>query len=327
VFGEQKRARQFDRTVRYIDDLKATWIVPIAGPPCFLDEELWQFNDFGTDPGNIFPDQQVFLDHMAEKGYDNGRLLLPGSSCDFGATDAPVSHPYEPATVFGENKEPYLREYQARKAPVLAAEKASWVHDDVDLLPELKKWFEPLLGQAEHMAAGINGPLRITAEDAERGDVDLVIDFVAREVRLWNGERARYRFKTPRVLVEHLVAIHEIDWVNSLFLSCRFSAARVGPYNEFVYQFFKCLGEERLNYAEGWYAEQSTDDEDTELDGWLVQRRCPHLKADLSKFGKVEDGVLTCQMHGWKWRLKDGSCLTSVGHPIRSASAEASVQA
>jgi len=29
--------------------------------------------------------------------------------------------------------------------------------------------------------------------------------------------------------------------------------------------------------------------------------------------------VMTCQMHGWKWRLADGRCLTSVGHSLRSA--------
>jgi UDP-MurNAc hydroxylase len=52
-----------------------------------------------------------------------------------------------------------------------------------------------------------------------------------------------------------------------------------------------------------------------------VQRRCPHLKADLSRFGSIDGDVLTCQMHGWKWRLTDGKCLTSVGHNIRSARA------
>jgi len=148
--------------------------------------------------------------------------------------------------------------------------------------------------------------------------VDLLLDFPNREVRLYADEKVRYRFRTARRHVEHLIATGEGDWVNSLFLSCRFTANRVGPYNEYVYTFFKCLSEERINYAEGWYAEQSTDIEDTTLDGWVVQRRCPHLKADLSKFGQIEDGVLTCQMHGWKWRLDDGKCLTSVGHPLRS---------
>jgi UDP-MurNAc hydroxylase len=32
--GREKRARQFDRTIRYVDDLEARWVFPIAGPPC-----------------------------------------------------------------------------------------------------------------------------------------------------------------------------------------------------------------------------------------------------------------------------------------------------
>ena len=305
IFGEQKRARQFDRTVRYIDDLKATWVFPTAGPPCFLDPELWHLNDIFGDLGNIFPDQKVFLDFMTEQGRDNGRLLLPGSSAGLTAVNCPVTHPVaddEVLRIFTE-KESYLRRYQERKLPALNAVKATWAHPEIDLFAELKAWIEPLLEEADHMAAGINGPVRLVAEDAERGDIDLVLDFVTREVRPFDGEKVRYRFRTPRAAVEHLVAIGEIDWVNSLFLSCRFTATRVGPYNEFIYAFFKCLNEERLNYAEGWFAEQSTVEEDTTLDGWVMQARCPHLKADLNRFGKIEDGVLTCQMHGWKWRI------------------------
>ena len=84
------------------------------------------------------------------------------------------------------------------------------------------------------------------------------------------GEKVRYRFRTRRAYLEQLIHEHEIDWVNSLFLSCRFSAHRIGPYNEFVYVFFKCLSEERLNYAEGWFAEQNAAEaaETITLDGW-----------------------------------------------------------
>jgi len=53
-----------------------------------------------------------------------------------------------------------------------------------------------------------------------------------------------------------------------------------------------------------------------------VQRRCPHLKADLTRFGIVDGGVLTCQLHGWKFDLASGRCLTSVGHEIRSRRAD-----
>jgi UDP-MurNAc hydroxylase len=53
-----------------------------------------------------------------------------------------------------------------------------------------------------------------------------------------------------------------------------------------------------------------------------VQRRCPHLKADLSRFGIVDGNVLTCQLHGWKFDLPSGKCLTSAGHQIRAEKTE-----
>ena len=117
------------------------------------------------------------------------------------------------------------------------------------------------------MAAGINGGVRFTATDAERGDIDFILDFVTREVRPYADEKVRYRFQTQRAYLEQLIHEHEIDWVNSLFLSCRFTATRIGPYNEFVYTFFKCLSEERLNYAEGWFAEAANDDETITMGG------------------------------------------------------------
>ncbi|MGH7867671.1 MAG: Rieske (2Fe-2S) protein, partial [Candidatus Dormibacteraceae bacterium] len=86
---------------------------------------------------------------------------------------------------------------------------------------------------------------------------------------------------------------------------------RKGAFNEYVYNFFKCLSMERLQYAEGFYAEKSPVDQFWEAEGYRIQRRCPHLKADLTKFGKIEDGILTCTLHGWQFELASGKCLTS----------------
>ena len=66
---------------------------PIAGPPCFLDDELWQFNDIFGDEGNIFPDQQVFIDEYRERGHDNGVVLLPGSVAELTGDECTVTHP------------------------------------------------------------------------------------------------------------------------------------------------------------------------------------------------------------------------------------------
>lgn len=325
AFGKQKRERQLDRTIRYIDDLKASWVFPIAGPPCFLDDELWQFNDLGQDEGNIFPDQQAFLDHYRALGRDNGVILLPGTVAEVTSDGCQVSHPVPDVGEFFAAKEEHLRAYAERQRPVIEAAKASWPRPTVDVLAALKQRLEPLLDESIYLAKGVGGPVRIDLTGAD-GDVveSIVVDFPAGEVRRYADEKCRYRFKTGRALVENLLDSGEVDWVNSLFLSCRFSAARIGQYNEFVYSFFKCLSEERLQYAEGWYDEheRAVEAEDIQLGDWLVQRRCPHLKADLSRFGVIDGTTLTCQMHGWKFDLSTGRCLTSVGRTLRARPAQ-----
>ena len=148
ALGLTKRERQFDRTLRYIEELGARLVFPTAGPPCFLDEELWGFNDIFGDESNIFPDQTVYLDWLQAKGHDEGRLLLPGTVAALDEPGCPVAHPYDPATIYAsdETKTAYLRDMQAAPAcprsrrarrPGRTPRSTSW--------PRCTEWFAPLL--------------------------------------------------------------------------------------------------------------------------------------------------------------------------------------
>jgi UDP-MurNAc hydroxylase len=64
-------------------------------------------------------------------------------------------------------------------------------------------------------------------------------------------------------------------------------------------------------YAEGWYADKSHDEEDIPLGDWIVQRRCPHMRGDLGRFGEINGTTLTCTMHGWQFDLTTGRCLST----------------
>ena len=111
----------------------------------------------------------------------------------------------------------------------------------------------------------------------------MVVDFPKAKVREYAGEETQLLVHHPRRprLDQH--PDREIDWSNSIFLSMQFAAGRVGKFNEFIYTFMKCLSRDRIEYVENWYAEQSDVSEDVQLGEWVVQRRCPHLRADLSK--------------------------------------------
>jgi UDP-MurNAc hydroxylase len=321
-FARRKRAGQSDRALRYIDAVGAAHVFPNAGPPCFLDEELFDLNGHGVDGESIFTDQVEFLAELhAARPAVSAHLLLPGTVAELDGPDCTLIHEQhtdvEIRHVF-EEKTAYLRELQARKQPALARERDSRAPVPADLLEALKAWWEPLLKRADNICEGVGGPVRLDA-----GELSLVIDFPAREVRGYAGESCRYRLSTAADLIATNVARREVDWSNSLFLSCRFTARRVGQYNEYVYIFFKCLSEERIDYVENWYDERNDDGQEIELDGWRMQRRCPHLRADLTKFGSVSDGVLTCALHGWRFDLATGRCLTSAGHEIRATPTDA----
>jgi UDP-MurNAc hydroxylase len=135
------------------------------------------------------------------------------------------------------DKARYLRCYPARTQDRIAAAGRGWPARRTDVAAKLKAWFEPLLELAGHIRAGVGGPVLLRAGD----DSPVVIDFPAGQVRRYAGESCRYQFTVARPLIESLIADHQTDRVNSLFLSMRFGARRIGPDNEYLYTFFKCL--------------------------------------------------------------------------------------
>ena len=312
--ARDKRVNQMARAVQYVEWVDAAHVFPCAGPPAFLDDDLFALNDFDRDDGNIFPDQPVFLERLRAAGIDTGELLVPGSVVELDGAECKVTHPAPDAELerpFAHKRE-YLEEYRHDWRAWLAQERASWSHGRRDVAGELAAWFEPLLERAPITSAGIAGNVVLDVGEPGSG---VCIDFVESQVRVWQGEPYVYKADVDRRLVEALIEGHVEDWVNSLFLSCRFTGHRADAanFNEFVMTFFKALSPERIAYVERCYLERRRRaDEFFERDGWRIERWCPHRQADLTRFGEIgADGVLTCSLHHWQFDLTTGRCLTS----------------
>jgi UDP-MurNAc hydroxylase len=157
------------------------------------------------------------------------------------------------------------------------------------------------------------------------GDLPILVDFPAGEVRRHDGEPFAFRFDIPRELVETVVARRAVDWSNSLLLSCRFTAWREGDFNEYVYNFLKSLSRERMRRAEAEVVRkltptevlESLDEADIRIGDYLVQRRCPHRNADLQAFGEIDGCDFVCTLHGWRFDLETGRNKTAADQPIR----------
>jgi len=318
---DNKIESQFARAMRYVDTLDARYVVPSAGPPAFLDDDLWHLNVITGDELSIFPDQRAFLARLAAKGHE-GILAIPGTEIDITPDGVTVTHPIpdeQVEEIFAE-KDRYLRRYKSDWQPWLDELKASWNPPSTDLIASLKAWWEPLLRMAPTLRGAVGASCLIRT-----GDLEILVDFPNGEVRAYDDEPYAFRFTIPRELVETVTAQKAVDWSNSLLLSARFSAWREGDFNEYLYNFFKSLSVERMRRTEAEAIRKLNPpteiEPEIELGDYVVQRRCPHRNADLSVFGEIEPGdagdVLVCTLHGWKFDCGTGRCLTSSDHPLR----------
>ena len=316
---DAKVASQTTRAMRYVESVDAAAVVPSAGPPCFLDPDLFGFNMITGDELTIFSDQPRFLDVLSAKDR-TGILAIPGTSITIDSSGITVDHPMSDAeiTAIFSKKEQYLRSYQQDWAPWLEQHRASWAPATADLLVTLKQWWEPLMESAPTVCNAIGACVLLRL-----GDLDIVVDFPARKVREWQGEAASFGFQIQRELVETVTERRAHDWSNALFLSCRFTAWREGPFNEYVYNFFKSLSVERmarteaeakrkLNPDRGGIAEQSII-----IGEYEMQRTCPHRAADLTVFGEISGDDLVCTLHGWRFDLETGTCRNADDRPLR----------
>jgi len=317
ALARSKVESQFARSIRYVDALGARVVVPSAGPPCFLDEDLFSVNMIDGDELSIFPDQTEFIARLASHGNTNAVMNIPGTSISVSPTEVQVQHCVSDAEVqrpFTHKRE-YLLEYQAGWAEWLRDTKASWSVSNMNLVSELQAWWEPLLAMAPSLRSAIGGNCLVKT-DSE----NILIDFPNGKVSAYNNELTKFRMEIARPVLEGVVKQKAVDWSNSLFLSCRFTAWRDGSYNEYLYNFFKSLSVERMRRAEQEIVRKNgAPDEvsnEIELGDYVMQRYCPHRKADLSEFGVIEGDQVVCTLHGWKFKLSDGKCLNADDHKL-----------
>ena len=157
-----KRVGKFKAVTRLVRSVQPRLVMPYAGPPCFLDDELFELNS-GLQPGGIFPDQGEALAWLAERLPEQpGVCLLPGDRVELGGLDVIRDLHWQGFSLDAgaEERHRYLTEYAARRRTAIAAAWAANPPAAPGLGERLKAHFESLGTLSEYFLARIGMNVR-----------------------------------------------------------------------------------------------------------------------------------------------------------------------
>lgn len=157
-----KRIGKFKAVTRLVRSVRPRLVMPYAGPPCFLDDELFGLNS-GLQPGGIFPDQGVACAWLAERLPEQARVcLLPGDRVELGGLEVFRDRQWQGFSLDAgaEERRRYLTEYAARRRFAIEAAWAANPPATPGLAERFKAHFESLGTLSEYFLARIGMTVR-----------------------------------------------------------------------------------------------------------------------------------------------------------------------
>jgi UDP-MurNAc hydroxylase len=301
-----RREAKYQRIVSSIERLKASAYIPSAGPACFLSDDLFHLN---LNSATVFSTNSDFYDWLKKNVNRSWRFaeMLPGESIDANAL-------FERQPSFHYESEPYLRKYAENRKNEIAERLTQFDFPLDDLLNATKKHFQSKLDDVPALAKKANVLLefRVGVNSFYVDTFNRIISDIEPDVK----NVQKYRIELSEFWMRAILG-KKIRW-EDLILSFRFKISRSPDvYNEAFIAFLQLdTTEEREDYIRHLDLLALRDRERIrrECDGRTIEydRYCPHNCEDLTH-AKIEDGVLTCPRHFWRFSLEDGHGLNNPG--------------
>lgn len=302
-----KRLAKFNYVARVIGVVQPEVTIPFAGPPCFLDPELFAFND--EIENGIFPDPQQVIDWLAKQGIKDTSILLPGDSWDI------TNHTRTPHSIWNEfsfdDHQSYLEKYAKQRIVHIERVIARYPQPDRVLWQPFQEYFQYLLNLSPYFNQKIN--MRVGFDIVGAGGGQWAVDFRPESEGVFDemGECSYcYRFASrwlPALLNGTLL------W-EDFFLSLRFQAWRNPDiYNDHLLGLLKFAHSDALKAVERYENSLVAGERiaiHADGNNYLVRRYCPHAGIDLLDAGEVlPGGILRCLGHHYEFDLETGRCL------------------
>lgn len=301
---EQVRSDLMDTLYRKVRITGAKAYLPSAGPACFLDPDLAEFNDRDT---TIFPIWEQVADDFAA-ACPGVPVVRIGPGDDI-LVDGNGDHSIRTATPEGSRLDEDLTAYRTRRKDEWEAFHTG--PEPTVSMAEIEAYFGTLQRWNKRFLGDFSKDIRLVA-GTENWNVRLgrlAEDFVIEGEEPYDPEYTL--LMSPRVL--RIVVDGRAGWEEAL-LSMRVGLHRHPDLFDLTFMSLLRYGHQPVQTMQMLRERQNT--ETIERDGLRLQRFCPHAGEDLT-FADIGGGVIECPRHHWVWDARSGQCVDKGTVPLR----------
>ena len=216
----QRRVEQLEYAFQTLDRMPPRIGLPYAGPPAFLEDSLFRFNDDLGGKG-IVPDQKRAHDWLRVRGYTRRlEIPLPGDRLNLINGEFMPDQAVRREFSF-DRKDAYLKAYADRMRPAIAAYLGSLPQSTGDLFEPFRAYVLRLGETNESTLEELKMELRFVVEGAHGGDFLVRCDAGALTFERTGDQTAACTVTLDGVWLNQILR-HNLPW-KDFFLSLRFS--------------------------------------------------------------------------------------------------------
>ena len=306
--SEKVRKRLLENFIEVVNSINPSYVVPSAGPPCFLEDDCFEFN---FEKNGIFPDQHDFILKIENKIHSKYNMMLPNDDLILNSDEEIKieNHNYFDF----ERKKELLREYQKKRLPYINDYLQKIPNPKNDLYEKFQEHFKKILNQSNYFSSTIDQIVEFQIEGKFGGTWQ--IDFKNQPVK-FNDKKIsepEYKFTIDSKYL-NLILNDELNW-EELLLSLRLRIGRKPDiYNGSLFALLQ-YGRDPLLIQRAENIELRskcpiTINVQHNHKMYKIQRSCPHLGEDL-KNATIKNGILVCPRHQWSFDLSsNGKCVS-----------------
>ena len=312
--SSRKRIAKLGYVLQAIRATEPGLVIPFAGPPAFLDAELFSLNQEMEE--GIFPDSEQVANWLLGRGVKNVSFLHPGDRLDLVTREIERDRHWSGFSY--QDRDRHLAAYARRRQAQIAAVKARSPQPERDLWPSFRAYFEELLTYSPYFNDKIG--MKVGFEILGPGGGNWSVDYRSQSMGVYDdsdGIEYKYTFESrwlPAILERRL------GW-EDFFLSCRMKAWRdPDMYNDYLLGILKFADPVALAAVEGWETTPRDEQTISVRSGnriFEVQRFCPHAGQDLLEVGEILPGdIIRCNGHHFEFDLTSGACVNGKVQPL-----------